>query len=325
MTPPVIILGVGRSGTTLLRVMLDRNSQLAVPYESFFVPQLARRHGGRPRLDAFLDDLRRLRTLREWGLSAEDVRPRLRPGMTTGEAIAAVFEAYAERRGKPRWGDKTPLYMQHLPLLERLFPDAWWVHLVRDGRDAALSFLELPPGFSGRTWAQPRTVAQFAARWRTEVEAARRLGRRAGARYLELRYEDLVAAPERELRRVSEHASLPWEPAMLDFAGTSDVARMPEHRHLAQPPTPGLRDWRRQMSREDALAFERVAGDVLRSAGYELLEPEAHHPTLRGRWQLARFATLSRSWNAAAALYQRSPLWGRAHPPLDAERQATTR
>jgi Sulfotransferase family len=316
MAPPLIILGVGRSGTTLLRVMLDRNTTLAIPYETFFVPQLAHRQGRHPKLDEFLDDLGRLRTLYDWGIRPEDVRPRLREGMTINEAIGAIFETYAERQGKPRWGDKTPLYMQQLPLLERLFPDALWVHLIRDGRDAALSFLELPEGFSGKTWAQPRTVAQFAARWRTEILSARRLGRHAGDRYLELRYEDLVAEPERELRRVCEHGSLPWEADMLDHTRISDAANMPEHRNLAQPPTPGLRDWRSQMSREDALAFEQVAGDVLRSAGYELLEPDATYPTPGGRLELARFAALSRAWNTTAAAYQRSPLWRRSHPQL---------
>ena len=316
MPQPLIILGVGRSGTTLLRVMLDRSSELAIPYETFFVPQLAHRHGRRPSIDEFVDDLGRLRTLYDWGIGPEDVRPRLRKGMTTSEALAAIFETYADRQGKPRWGDKTPLYMQQLPLLERLFPDALWVHLVRDGRDAALSFLELPEGFSGKTWAQPRTVAQFAARWRTEILAARRLGRHAGSRYLELRYEDLVAEPERELRRVCDHASLPWEDGMLDHTRVSDAANMPEHRNLAQPPTPGLRDWRSQMSRDDTLAFEQVAGDVLRSAGYEPLEPGGRYPAPRGRIELARFAALSRSWNLTAAAYQRSPLWRRSHPPL---------
>jgi Sulfotransferase family len=316
MAPPLIVLGVGRSGTTLLRVMLDRSSEIAIPYESFFVTPLAHRHGRRPKIDDFLDDLGRFYQLYEWGISPDDVRPKLRPGMTIGEAIAAVFEVYAEHEGKPRWGDKTPLYMQHLPVLERLFPDALWVHLVRDGRDAALSFLSLPEGFSGKTWALPRTAPQFAARWRTEILAARQLGTHVGDRYLELRYEDLVTEPERELRRVCEHASLRWEPAMLDYAGTSDVASMPEHKHLAQPPTPGLRDWRSQMSREDALAFEQVAGDVLRGTDYELLEPGAVYPTPGGKRELARFAALSRSWNLTAAAYQRSPLWRRSHPVL---------
>jgi hypothetical protein len=103
---------------------------------------------------------------------------------------------------------------------------------------------------------------------------------------------------------------------MLEYAGTSDVASMPEHKNLAQPPTPGLRDWRSQMSREDALAFEEVAGDVLSGGGYELLEPATSYPTPRGRRELVRFAALSRSWNLTAAAYQRSPLWRRSHPVL---------
>ena len=205
--PPLIVLGVRRSGTTLLRVMLDRNPALAVPDESYFVPQLARRHRGAVEPAAFLDDLRRLPTLVEWGLSPEVVAPHLRPGMATGAAIAAVFEAYAAERGKPRWGDKTPLYMQHLPLLERLFPDALFVHLVRDGRDAALSFLSLPTGIMTEGWGHPRDAAGFACQWATEVRAARALGARVGAaRYLEIRYEGLVADPAAELRRVCDFA-----------------------------------------------------------------------------------------------------------------------
>jgi hypothetical protein len=235
--------------------------------------------------------------------------------MTTGEAIAAIFETYAAKQGKPRWGDKTPLYMQHLPLLERLFPDALWLHLVRDGRDAALSFLALPPGFSGQTWAQPRTVAQFAARWKVEIDAARALGRRAGERYLELRYEDLVTEPEQEMRRVCEFASLPWEPEMLTYAGFFDVSNMPEHQRLAQPPTPNVRNWREEMPAADARAFEEVAGDVLASSGYELLDSAARYPTSSGRRELARFRLLYRSWNATTFAVQASPLWRRSHPP----------
>jgi len=103
---------------------------------------------------------------------------------------------------------------------------------------------------------------------------------------------------------------------MLDHTRPSDTAHMPEHRNLAQPPTPGLRDWRSQMSRDDALSFEQVAGDILQSSGYELLEPATNYPTARGRRELARFAALSRSWNLTAATYQRSPLWRRSHPPF---------
>ena len=211
---PVLVLGVRRSGTTLLRVMLDRNPELAVPDESYFIPQLARRHRGPVDPDAFVDDLRRLPTLREWEVPATRCAARLRPGMTAGEAIARRLRGRTRReRGKARWGDKTPIYMQYLPILERLFPDARYVHLVRDGRDAALSFLSVPEGIMTRAGPTRGTPRGFACQWATEVRAARELGRRVGtARYLELRYEELVAEPEARARaRICAFAGLAFD------------------------------------------------------------------------------------------------------------------
>jgi hypothetical protein len=230
--------------------------------------------------------------------------------MTTGQAIAAVFETYAAAHGKERWGDKTPLYMQYLTRLERLFPDGRYVHLVRDGRDAARSFLQMPEGVVTRTWAHPRSVADFACQWRTEVEAARRLGGRVGARYLEIRYEDLVAAPERELRRICAFAELPFEQTMLEYAGDIDVSGKPHQQSLRRPPTPGLRDWRRELPPADVRAFEEVAGDLLHELGYE----SSRGPTPAGRARLARYRALTAAWRAAGYAVQRSPLWRRRHP-----------
>ena len=168
----------------------------------------------------FLDDLRRLPVLAQWGVSLEDIGRRLRPEMEAGAAIAAIYESYAAGEGKPRWGDKTPMYMRHLTLLERLFPDAQYVHLVRDGRDAAVSFLKMPKGTYTRTWAHPDTVAEFARLWRTEVRAARALGSRVGAtRYLEVRYEALVADPGEVVASICAFAEVPFVPEMLEYAG----------------------------------------------------------------------------------------------------------
>jgi Sulfotransferase family len=309
--PPVIVLGVRRSGTTLLRVMLDRNPALAVPDESYFVPQLARRHRGTVDPASFVDDLRRLPTLVEWGLSPEVIARRLRAGMTTGEAISAVFAAYAAERGKPRWGDKTPLYMQHLPLLERLFPEARFVHLVRDGRDAALSFLSVPAGIMTAGWGHPRDAAGFASQWVTEVRAARDLGARVGpGRYHELRYEALVADPAAELRQVCVFAGLDYDDEMLGYVGQTESARKEHQQRLNEPPRVGVRDWRTGMAADDRAAFEAVAGDQLDELGYEVSE-RGHD----GR-RLAAYRAKTAAWRAVGALTQRSPLWRRRHAVL---------
>ncbi|MGH3020221.1 MAG: sulfotransferase family protein, partial [Gaiellaceae bacterium] len=288
--PPLLVLGVRRSGTTLLRVVLDRHSELAVPDESYFVPQLADRHGGRIDADGFVDDLRRLPTLREWGVSADAVRPRLRPGMGLGEAVGAVYEAYADGLGKSRWGDKTPMYMQHLPLLERLFPTARYVHLVRDGRDAGLSFLAMPRGIVTESWGHPRTPGGFACQWRSEVRAAQALGGRVGKRYLEVSYEELVADSAAVVERICAFAGLPYEPAMLEYEGTVDVSAKPHQQRLRQAPTPGVRDWREDMAPEDVTAFEAVAGDLLAELGYETATRPAAAARARGRAALAAYA-----------------------------------
>ena len=315
--PPLLILGVSRSGTTLLRVILDRSPGVAIPDESFFVLLLARRHGRTIERQRFLEDVRRLPTVAAWGLRAEDVAPRLRSGMDVGAAIAAIFETYAERAGKPRWGDKTPMYMRHLPLLERLFPAAQYVHLVRDGRDAAASFVQMPAGTFTRTWAHPGRPAAFACLWRTEVRAARALGRRVGpGRYHETRYEDLVAEPDRVVREICAFAGLPFEESMLDYAGAVDVSAKPHQQRLLAPPTRHVRDWRAELAPDEARAFERVAGDLLAELGYELVEPPARPPAPRARAALAAYRARLAAWNAAASALQRSPLWRRRHPRL---------
>jgi hypothetical protein len=297
----------------LLRVMLDRHSELAVPDESYFVPQLADRHLRHVDPDEFVDDLRRIDTLAEWDVPLEKVRARLTERMPIGAAIGTVYAVYAEEQGKARWGDKTPMYMQNLRLLERLFPDALFVHLIRDGRDAALSFLSMPKGLMTETWMQPRDVSAFAGQWRAEVKAAQRLGRRVGdRRYLEVRYEDLVGDVESVLRRISTFARLSYEDGMGDYAGNVDVSTKPHQQSLKRPPTAGLRDWRVQMSPEDVGAFDRLAGDLLVELGYESHE----RPGVAGRLRRVSYGTRAAAWRAASFGLRRSPLWRRRHPPL---------
>jgi Sulfotransferase family len=232
--------------------------------------------------------------------------------MTTGAAVAAVFETVAAALGKERWGDKTPLYMQYLGLLERLFPDALFVHLVRDGRDAALSYLSVPAGLMTEPWGHPRDVRGFACLWQSEVSAARALGARVGAgRYLEVRYEQLVAAPADELRRICSFAGLEFENGMLAYRDSVDLTDKPHQRRLAQPPTPGVRDWRTQMAPGDVAAFESVAGALLGELGYETSTATTSRAA---RLRIVRYRAASAAWRATGYAVQRSPLWRRRHP-----------
>jgi hypothetical protein len=307
---PVVVLGVSRSGTTLLKEMLDRHSLLAIPTESYFVPQLWARHGRRPQREAFLADVARLGRIAEWGVTPRMVGERLPAEPTFAAAVAAIYRAYADVRGKPRFGDKTPAYMQRLDLLEVAFPRALYVHLVRDGRDAALSFLAMRrrPRFN---WARPRGLLSFAAQWRREVEGARRFGvTTAAGRYHELRYEDLVAEPERRLREVCGFLGLPWEPALLEYHGDVDPERLLDHPKLAEPPGPGRSRWRAALSPEQQERFEAVAGATLSAYGFERRFPQpAVRARVRAASERAALAGRTATWDAALAVARRSPAW----------------
>jgi hypothetical protein len=203
--------------------------------------------------------------------------------------------------------------MQHLPLLERLFPTAQFVHLIRDGRDAAVSYLSVPEGIMTAGWGHPRDAAGFAAQWATEVQGARALGRRVGAgRYLELRYEAFVADAASALRDVCAFLGLGFDDGMLGYVGETESARKAHQQRLNEPPRVGVRDWRTEMSAADVAAFGRVAGDLLDELGYPVSTPGT------SRARLARYRLATSAWRAVGAVTQRSPLWRQRHPVIQA-------
>lgn len=261
----MFVVACERSGTTLLRAMLDSHRDLAVPPESYFLIPLMQEPFSPDRFLSLLSDHRRFV---RWGLPLGEVSDSLskeQPGDLAG-AVRVLYRTYAEYSGKTRWGDKTPGYVRHIRALAQLLPEAHFVHIIRDGRDVALSWLDAPFG--------PESVGEAAERWRKDVRVGRRAGRRHAAdRYMEVRYEKLVTRPERVLRRICEFAELPFDQRMLAYTATADrvieTTLEPEsHKRLREPPTPGLRDWRREMADADVRAFEEVAGDMLVKLGY---------------------------------------------------------
>ena len=263
------LLGCRRSGTTLLRVMFDANPQIAVPLETYFpVDPVPAWIGADGSLDVAhaAEDLQRQTWCKKMALDPQAVRDEL---VSTGAAtypdlLRAFFRVYADAQGKPRYANKTPRHVIFIPQLARMFPEGRFVHIVRDGRNVALSILE-----------RDRSVPDLAAAarlWREHVERGRADGRALGPeRYAEVRYEDLLDGPEDALRRLCAFVDVPFDDAMLRY-----YERIPEmvigsgqHRKLSQPPTKGLRDWRTVMSRTDVAVFESIAGRSLDAFGYE--------------------------------------------------------
>lgn len=275
MTVPFpFFVGCGRSGTTLLRAMFDSHPHMAIPGESHFIAPMAlqrARYESTKGFDSesFTTDLLRHPRFRLWSLTDGDVRDDIigDPPRDLAEAVRRVFAMYARSRGKARYGDKTPIYVIHLHLLARLFPDGRFVHIIRDGRDVALSYQDVDFG--------PRSLAESALHWKRWVESGREAGRRLGpTAYREVRYEDLLSDPNGVLGALSSFLGLEYDDAMLQYpdraAEVVTGSAFPRaHERLGLPPTKGLRDWRRQMPREDLASFEAIAGDLLEELGYE--------------------------------------------------------
>ena len=287
LTPAPFVVGVGRSGTTLLRLMLDAHPDLAMPPETGFVPDLiaaTKPTGARPE-----DALAAVTGHRKWGdfpMSEDELMARWRAldPVTPRAAVRTFYELYAEHQGKPRWGDKTPGYTLEMGPISHTLPEAYFVHVIRDGRAVALSRM--------RTLAlRPTEISKVARRWQRRLRKARSKGERLD-HYLEIRYEALIREPEATLRQVAEFIELPWDPAMLDYHERSEErlseldrdipawgrklprsaeSRMALHQQTTKPPDPARIDrWREELSAEELRAFEDEAGETLAELGYEL-------------------------------------------------------
>jgi hypothetical protein len=173
--------------------------------------------------------------------------------------------------------------VRHLATLHALWPRAKFVHLIRDGRDVALSVLSWSHAnrTAGKyaTWAED-PVTTTALWWRRKVLSGREGGRLLGADlYYELGYERLVAHPDEECASLCAFLGVRDEPAMLRFH--EERTRHHPGKKAWLPITPGLRDWRRQMDPEAVTRFEAAAGDLLDDLGYPRAYPRPSAEALR--------------------------------------------
>jgi hypothetical protein len=273
-TPFPFVVGRGRSGTTLMRVILSAHPDMAIPGESPMIMQFSdfgRRYRGPQGFNVRLlaDDLTKSRAFRRWGFDDELVHQILLEAAPRDfpDAVRAMYEGFAIRRNKPRYGDKASRHVLHMDKIATLLPESRFVHMIRDGRNVTMSFLEAEFGAS--------SFDEAAAEWNRFVRRGRVLGLELGQeRYLEVRYERLVDEPELTVREVCAFLDLDFDPLMLQYYESAaefipNLGFPAEHQNLARPPTKGLRDWRKEMTPQQIARFEAIAGDLLDELGYE--------------------------------------------------------
>jgi sulfotransferase family protein len=288
-SPMPVIVGVPRSGTTLLRMMLDSHPDIAIPPETGFLPALADLN---PEQDASKSAAEIITTFHTWtdfGLDAEMFRERLerRAPITPADAARTFYEMYSARLGKTQWGDKTPTYGSTIDRIAALLPEARFIHIIRDGRDVMVSVRGL--------WFRPGdTVEACAEDWMNRLSRTRELGA-AVPHYMEVRYESLVKHPARTLEEICRFLDLPFEPQMMTYYQRSAL-RLDEHQaryaangelliskadrvrnqqFVMKPPQEDRIDrWKTALTADDVRRFEAVAGDWLDRLGYRVCERE---------------------------------------------------
>lgn len=324
---PVFLVGFQRSGTTLLRLLLDAHPELAIPFESMVLVDFWRKRAAYGELSEaanrrrLVQDLLASRGISRWrpAVTFDDID--IDRCTTYASTIDQVFGAYARRCGKGRWGDKTPGYLSDLHVLNEWFSDAQVVHLVRDGRDTAMSVVRQPWG--------PGDFLSALRQWNEVVTWSRKMGRMLPAhRYLEIRYEDLVADQEHVLRAITTFLGLPFDPVMLD-AHERVQDKLPTrslsfHRNLGTPMNPDLAmQWRQSLSPSDQVLALRIAGPLLGELGYPIEHPSIGTMRLHGRavwravssaagWRLRRLGRRPRrlvsGWARVASSTRKEPV-----------------
>ncbi len=314
MSPPLFVLGVNRSGTTLLRVILDRSAGIAIPEESRFIPLLARRHRRAVDVDDFRDDLSRIPELVRWGLDPADVV--LHPGMTTPRRRSRPSSRHTRRSTESRGG-----------ATRARSTCAIWRWSNGSSRTPSTSISSATAGMprsrsprcpSGRTRgrgrirpARPASPGSGSPRFAPLESSGGASARRATSRCATKR------SPRSPRRRSGQCAGSRGFPSTCRCSSTRTASTPPTGPSTAGSrcqPTPGLRDWRAEMSAEDVLAFEELAGDLLAELGYEVRTTERRRA--RAALSLGTYRARIGLWDGAAAAVQRSPLWRRRHPPL---------
>jgi hypothetical protein len=240
---PLFLVGAERSGTTMLRLMLDHHPEIAFHSEFEFAVDLVSDAGEPPPLEGYLAWLATNRAFRTSGLSID-------PSLGYLDLVDSFLAQKRERDGKRIVGATVH---RHFDRLIHLWPDARFIHLLRDGRDVARSSIRM--GWAGNLWFAPERWIHAESVWDAMCRQLPAQSR------LEVRYEDLVCDPVPTLERVCAFAGVRYAPAMLTYP--ADTTYEAPDRALAH-------QWRSKLEPDDIRLVEARIGALLVRRGYEL-------------------------------------------------------
>jgi len=274
----IFILGRGRSGSTLLSSMLDIHPEISIAPEGQFVMNLYRKYKGiggeisKKRRKQFLQDIWLEKRMLNWSLDVGSLRARLMDlpeGSTFGDLCAQVYLENAIAKGKSNTaylGDKNPLYALFGREILEIFPEAKFIHLIRDYRSNIVSYQNVRFDL--------HSTAGLAYRWNVYNKSIFEMSREFPDRFILVRYEDIILDAGKELKRICDFLELPMCEEMLDYhkGRAHQIAQQYSwHQKLAIPPdASNLNEWKKQLAGKELELAEKICGRVGERWGYPL-------------------------------------------------------
>jgi hypothetical protein len=270
---PVFVLGCPRSGTTVLYHMLLSAGNFAVYRAESNVFSVLQ-----PRFGNLRSESNRRELLRCWlksklfsvseldaGLMQETL---LRDCHSAGAFLRIFMEAIARAQGVKRWADCTPDHLLYMREIKREIPNALFVHIIRDGRDVALSYAKQGWAYPF-PWDKGQQLAVAGLYWEWIVRRGRAYGREVGQDYCEVHYEDLVERPRETLQGLSEFVGQEMDYDQIQKVAIGSVSQPNSSFSSGREFRPVGR-WVEQMTREQLAGLEGLIGVLLRELGYRL-------------------------------------------------------
>ena len=264
---PIFIIGMPRSGTKLLREILNQHESISIPRaETGFIPYFVRRrsrYGDLKNKKNFQELFAEFTQTNFWHYmeGAEEIWRESKVYDHAGthsmaDTIEAIYRVHARFEGKQIWGDKTPDYIYHTPLLKSLYPNARFVHIIRDVRDFCLS--------TRNAWN--KSIYRAAQKWVNGIEKVRK-DRSSCTDYYEIKYEDLIGNPACETQKLCEWLGVRYDSSMIDLRNT--IENIGNARNKVGILKHNHNKWMLELKKDEIRKIETISGRLLKELGYD--------------------------------------------------------
>ncbi|MCA9387230.1 sulfotransferase [Candidatus Dojkabacteria bacterium] len=275
---PVFVIGAERSGTTMLRLMLSSSKELCIPPESIFLTELYSKY--RQGLDSieqipeFISNLYSIFFFDQWHLDPNLIHHRFLEleSLSYQNMMECIYRTYliVNEPDSIQWGDKNPIHTLRTNIILDLFPNARFIHIVRDGRDAVLSQRET-------NWGKTRSIEKATQLWVRYVTAGNLLANQRPEQCIQIKYEQLVSTPVEALKYICNFLDITYSENMLEFhlrnrrENLVPIEQQDYHKlTLESIDTSRVERWRDKLDIEEISSIELIAGEALERNSYKL-------------------------------------------------------